>query len=197
MTVEEVVTALCIAPQRSVEDARSLAPAEPGLYSWWAEPRSLPSEVPRDLHPETGLALLYVGIAPASATSRGNIRRRLRIHTRGAIGSSTLRRGLAALLYEDWGWRAIWASTRPGLESRDLAALSEWQAENLAVQWCVCEEPWSVEPAVVAAMAPPMNLEHNRGHAFHATISARRSDFRRAAEAQRDERSPPARRRSR
>lgn len=153
----------------------------------WAEPRSLPPEVPQDLHPETGLALLDVGIAPASATSGGNLARRLRIHTNGAIGSSTLRRGLTALLYEDLGWRAIWASTRPGLESRDLAALSDWQAENLAVQWCVCEEPWSIEPAVIAAMGPSMNLDHNREHAFHATMSARRREFRRAAEAQRDE----------
>jgi hypothetical protein len=87
MTADEVVTALRLTPQRSVEDARSLAPAEPGIYSWWAEPNSLPLDVPQDLHPETGLALLYVGIAPASATSRGSLVRRLRTHTKGAIGS--------------------------------------------------------------------------------------------------------------
>ena len=182
MTVERVVAELRSAPQRSVEEARSLVPAEPGFYSWWAEPTSLPAEVPQDLHPETGRALLYVGIAPASAISKGNLARRLRIHTKGAIGSSTLRRGLAALLYEDCGWRPIWASTRPGLENRDLAALSKWQSENLAVQWCVCEETWVIEPAVIAAMKPPMNLDHNRGHDFYGTMSRRRRAFRRAAE---------------
>jgi hypothetical protein len=187
MTVDEVVAALRLTPQRSVEEARSAAPAEPGFYSWWAEPRSLPPEVPRDLHPGSGRALLYVGIAPSFANSQGNLARRLRIHTKGAIGSSTLRRGLTALLYEDLGWRAIWASTRPGLQSRDLAALSDWQAENLAVQWCVCEEPWTTEPAVIAAMAPPMNLEHNQSHPFHTSMSARRREFRQAAEAQREE----------
>lgn len=187
MTVERVVAELRSAPQRSVEEARSLAPAEPGFYSCWAEPTSLPTEVPRDPHPETGRALLYVGIAPASATSQGNLARCLRIHTKGAIGSSTLRRGLAALLYEDFGWRPIWASTRPGLENRDLAALSEWQSENLAVQWCVCKEPWVIEPAVIAAMKPPINLDHNRGHDFYETMSTRRSAFRRIAEHHRDE----------
>ena len=187
MTVERVVVELRSAPQRSVEEARALAPAEPGFYSWWAEPMSLPAEVPRDLHPETGRALLYVGIAPASATSQGNLARRLRIHTKGAIGSSTLRRGLAALLHKDFGWRPIWASTRPGLENRDLAALSEWQCENLAVQWCQYEEPWVIESAVIAAMKPPMNLDHNRGHDFYPTMSILRSAFRRAAELRRDE----------
>lgn len=186
MTVEEVVAALRAVPQRSVGEARSIAPEEAGFYSWWADPISLPPEVPRDLHPDTGRTLLYVGIAPASRTSKGNLARRLRIHTKGAIGSSTFRRGLAALLYEDFGWRAIWASTRPGLESRDLTALSEWQAENLAVQWCICEEPWTIEPAVIASMAPPMNLDHNDAHPFHAAMSTRRREFRRAAEAQRD-----------
>jgi hypothetical protein len=186
MTVERVVAELRSAPQRSVKEARSLAPAEPGFYSWWADPISLPAEVPRDLHPETGRALLYLGIAPASATSQGALSKRLRIHTSGAIGSSTLRRGLAALLYEVFGWRPIWASTRPGLGNRDLAALSEWQSENLAVQWCVCEEPWTIEPAVIGAMKPPMNLDHNRGHDFYETMSKRRSAFRRAAGRHRD-----------
>lgn len=185
--VDRLVAGLRATPQHSVEEARSEAPAEPGFYAWWAEPICLPPDMPRDLHPETGRALLYVGIAPASAASAGNLARRLRIHTKGAIGSSTLRRGLTALLYEDFGWRPIWASTRPGLESRDLAALSRWQSQNLAVQWCICDQPWMLEATVIGVMRPPMNLDHNRGHAFNETMSARRLAFRRAAERQRDE----------
>lgn len=185
--VAEVVTVLRETPQHSVEVARSEAPTAPGFYAWWAEPGALPPELPRDLHPETGLALLYVGIAPASPTSRSDLSRRLRVHTRGAIGGSTLRRGLAALLYEDFGWRPVWASTRPGLENRNLAALTAWQAENLAVRWSICEEPWKIEPAVIAAMRPPMNLHHNEGHPFRPTMSERRRRFQQAAQLQRDE----------
>lgn len=185
--IEGVIAALRDGPERSVEQARSLAPAEPGLYSWWAEPTSLPPEVPRILNPARRRALLYVGIAPASATSRGSLAKRLRVHTKGAIGSSTFRRGLAALLYEENGWQPIWASTRPGLEGRDLAALSAWQVENLAVRWCTFREPWSIEGAVIAAMAPPMNLKHNPGNPFHPAMSALRQQFRQAAETQRSE----------
>lgn len=187
MTVHQVVTALRAIPQSSIEEAREKGPAEPGFYAWWAKPESLPPGVPLDLHPETGLGLIYVGIAPRSASSNGNLVRRIRIHTRGSIGSSTLRRGLTALLYQDLGWRPIWASTRPGLENIDLEALSEWQVANLVVRWCICEEPWTIEAAVIRAMAPPMNLDHNRDHPFYPTMSRLRRDFKAAAERQRDE----------
>jgi hypothetical protein len=187
MDCREVVAAVRAVPQRSVGEARSIAPEEAGFYSWWADPVSLPPEVPRDLHPDTGRALLYVGISPASPTSKGNLARRLRVHTMGAIGSSTFRRGLAALLYEDFGWRPIWASTRPGLTNRDLTILNDWQAENLAAQWYVCGEPWTIESAVIASMAPPMNLDHNHAHPSYPAMFARRQEFRRAAEVQRDD----------
>lgn len=58
MTIDDVITALRGGPEHSVEEARSLASAEPGLYSWWADPRSLPPEVPRVPHPETRRALI-------------------------------------------------------------------------------------------------------------------------------------------
>jgi hypothetical protein len=185
--VADVVTALREAPQYPVDEALATAPPEPGIYAWWASPDALPREIPVELHQETGLALLYVGTSPDSAGSQGDLSKRIRVHSKRAIGSSTLRRGLAALLYQDFGWRPIWASTRPALESVDLAALAAWQAEHMAVRWCVVQEPWAIEQAVIAAMRPPMNLEHNAAHPFHATMSARRRTFAQAARRQRDE----------
>jgi hypothetical protein len=186
MNAGQIAEALAVLPLPSVAEARSDCPTSPGFYAWWCDVSFLPRGVPEVKHPETGDCLLYVGIAPNSATSSGNLSKRLRQHTKGAIGSSTFRRGLAALLWEGEGWQPIWASTRPGLESKDLAALSEWQAGHLKVRWCEIAEPWTVEAAVIAAMQPPMNLDHNQHHEFHSTMSAARANFKGAAERLRD-----------
>lgn len=186
-TPDPIVAALMKRPQHSVEESRTVAPDEPGFYAWWCDEDALPHSVPLVRHPEDPLGLLYVGIAPDKAGSKGNLAKRLRQHTKGAIGSSTFRLGLAALLWEDEGWQPIWPSTKVALESGDLAALSEWQARHLRVQWAEVDEPWSIEAAVIDALGPPMNRAHNEQHEFYPAMGAARNALRSAARRHREQ----------
>lgn len=58
------------------------------------------------------------------------------------------------------------------------AKLSEWMAENALVAFCVCERPWELEAELISTVCLPLNLDQNRNHAFHSTLTA----LRRAAE---------------
>jgi hypothetical protein len=101
MPPDPIVAALMKQPMHSVEDARAEAPLYSGFYAWCCNGDELPRGVPLVQHPEACLGLLCIGIAPDKAGSESNLRKRLRQHTKGAIGSSTFRFGLAALLFED------------------------------------------------------------------------------------------------
>lgn len=186
MTVDLIVTGLLKVPVHSVEEARTAAPEERGFYAWWCDEDALPHSVPLVRHPELPLGLLYVGIAPDKAGSAGNLAKRLRQHTKGAIGSSTFRLGLASLLWEDEGWQPIWPATKVALENRDLAALTDWQAKNLGVQWAEVDEPWSVEAEVIDCLGPPMNRAHNERHEFYPAMGAARNALRDAARKHRE-----------
>ena len=174
MVPDQTVAELMKLPMHSVDEAREYAPTDPGFYAWWCDVDNLPHSVPVVRHPENGTSLLYVGIAPDKVGSDGNLRKRLRQHTKGAIGSSTFRLGLAALLWEDEGWQPIWPATKVALENDGLAGLSAWQAKHLYVQWCEVEEPWKIEAAVIDALHPPMNRQHNEGAARNALRGAAR-----------------------
>ena len=186
MNARQIVDGLTSMSFHTANEARTDSPEVAGFYAWWCDIGRLPSGVPQLNHPETADSLLYVGIAPESAQSNSNLRKRLRQHTSGAIGSSTLRRGLTALLWEVEGWQPIWASTRPGLEHQDLESLNAWQRENLRVQWVVVDDPWKLEREVIAEMRPPMNLAHNQTHEFHLAMSTARATFKQAAERHRE-----------
>lgn len=67
------------------------------------------------------------------------------------------------------------------MESRDLIALSEWQAKHLRVQWAEVAEPRSLEAAVIDALGPPMNRAHNERHEFYPAMGAARTALRGAA----------------
>jgi hypothetical protein len=175
VTADLIVAALLKVPTHSVEEARTDAPEEPGFYAWWCNEDELPHGVPLVRHPELPLGLLYVGVAPDKDGSANNLRKRLRQHTKGAIGSSTFRFGLAALLFEDMGWLPHWPATKPILENRDLAALSDWQEQNLQVQWVEVNQPWTVEAAVIDALGPAMNRAHNERHEFYPAMGAARN----------------------
>jgi hypothetical protein len=54
---------------------------------------------------------------------------------------------------------------------------------NAAVCWIETTEPWKVETTVIASVCLPLNLDQNRGHPFHAPLSA----IRRAAKRRADE----------
>ena len=62
------------------------------------------------------------------------------------------------------------------------AELSAWMEQNASVCCMETPEPWLVETALLASVNLPLNLDQNRQHAFHSTLSAiRRSAKLRAA----------------
>lgn len=141
------------------------------MYAWWQTSGALPG-VPAEPHPSESLELLYVGIA-------SNLRKRLAKHHRGAIGSSTLRLTLTALLWER-GWRPTWTD-RPKISNENLDALAAWQREHLRVQWVAFPEPGAVERDIVEAMRPPLNRDFNEKHPFHEEVGRTRARLRDAA----------------
>src|ERR1700736_1301980 len=108
---EQIVEALYAVPvapdvSRRAPDEAGL-PERHGFYAWWLVPGSLPG-VPSHPHPrdDVDLDLLYVGIAPNSATSKQTLRSRvLKNHLGGNTGSSTFRFSLAAILMDSENFR--------------------------------------------------------------------------------------------
>jgi hypothetical protein len=161
------------------------APSVPGLYAWWlADLAALPS-VPTSPHPSEPLGLIYVGIAPKDASSAQSIRTRiLEKHLGSALGSSTLRRALAAFLWEPRRWHpCVTPSGKLALPPQESAALTSWMERHLRVAWRAEAEPWNSEPALVAEMGPPLNSDHNRTHPFYPTLRAARARLAAAARA--------------
>lgn len=184
ITSDEVVAGLQRTPLLSIAEMAAALDADGaahGIYAWWLVNTAALPEVPTAPHPSELLGLLYVGIGPASARSKRTLRARFRDHT-SDTGRSTLRRTLAALLYEHERWRPYWTD-RPLLTDLDNDALTSWQAANLRVQWFRMAEPWTVEAAVIRAMRPPLNRAHNQAHPFYEQVGAARKRFREAAEA--------------
>lgn len=177
MDAAAVATALAALPMHAFDDlaVRScrLPPEVHGFYAWWQTPGALPG-VTATPHARADLELLYVGIAPANATSASHLRGRLAKHHRGAIGSSTLRFTLTALLWQGEGWEPTKAS-RPQLDDRDLAGLQRWQREHLSVQWVAIPDPWVLERAVIQDMRPPLNRDHNAQHTEHKRVGLARA----------------------
>lgn len=121
-------------------------PATPGVYAWWRQPSDL----------------VYIGIAPARATSRATLRSRIRQHLHGNISASTLRRSLAALLVTEHEWLPrTTPSGRLWLGECGERALTYWMQRNLLVSWMEHEAPWDVEARVIAEMRPRLNLGEN------------------------------------
>ncbi len=184
MDTAAIVAALQAQPFRSYDDLAAgslIAPRKThGLYAWWQATGALPG-VPGTPHPtDITVELLYVGTAPKDATSKSNLRKRLGNHHRAAIGSSTFRLDLTAFLWQAKGWQPGWTD-RPKLSDADLAALAIWQRHHLQVQWIECPRPWAFEAAVVNAMRPPLNCEHNADHAFYGAVGDARDALRAAA----------------
>jgi hypothetical protein len=83
---------------------RGGAPAVSGFYAWWLADLAALPDVPTSPHPTAQLGLVYLGIAPKDDASAQTIRTRvLEKHLGAALGSSTLRRALAAFLWEPRG----------------------------------------------------------------------------------------------
>jgi hypothetical protein len=167
---------LTIAVLSSTLDAHARAH---GIYSWWLIHRDALPEVRTTAHPSEPVGLLYVGIGPGTSKSRRTLRERFGDHTRDT-GHSTLRRSLAALLFEREGWWPYWTD-RPLLEDEDNDALTDWQTEHLRVQWLQVPTPWDIERDIVHAMRPPLNRTHNRAHPFYKRVGKAREQFAEAA----------------
>jgi hypothetical protein len=183
-TTTLIVAALTSGPQRTVTEAKAPdgIPANPGFYAWWETPNAIPG-MPAPPHPVAPLALLYVGIAPRDEYSSARLRSRLcRQHIGGNVGSSTFRFGLASLLWRHEGWQPrIAPSGKYRLERVHNAELSAWQNAHLRLSWTVIEKPWRLESAVIRAMQPPMNRDHNQAHSFFRAMGQIRDEFRAAA----------------
>jgi len=164
----------------------SLIPAEPGLYAWYF--REIPPGVPTDgccWH--NNLALLYVGISPSRLLTKGkpdeaNLQKRIHIHLRRKAQQSTLRRTLGCLLSQKLG--LCLQKTGSGKKmnfGEGEKKLSEWMADNAFVTWIVQPDPWNWERALIEAARPPLNLDGNSNHPFHAMLTSIKSDCRNAA----------------
>jgi|SRR5579859_1178154 len=158
--------------------SRGGVPPELGLYAWWVRQDSLP-DIPSHPHPvDPRLDLLYLGIAPQAGSSRATLRSRVcHQHLNGNIEGSTLRRSLAALLRDPLSLQPYRRGRKIRLSPLDEAQLTKWQDEHLCLTWAVHPQPWTVEAQLIAALAPPMNLEHNAVHAFYATMKLARAAF--------------------
>jgi len=173
-TAESVVRVLTGAPV-PVGDAEPRVPTGPGLYAWWGAPGVLP-RIAGPSHPSApGQELLYVGIGA------GLRARMVDRHVRGGTGASTLRRSLAALLMDEEGLRTRWTTTRVVLVPEDERRLTDWIRTRLRVTWCEHHDPAGVEPAVIALLKPPLNLDHNAAHAAYGTVKAGRAAWRASA----------------
>jgi hypothetical protein len=169
-------SAVAIADARQ-HPAEGGIPGQPGFYAWWLTDRTALPEVPLAQDGGGPLYLLYVGIAPKSATSVANLRSRvLGQHVGGNLGSSTFRRSLAALLWEREGWTPrMTPSGKLAFSAEDNAALSRWQEHNLRVGWCVADDPWAREAALIGELSPPLNVESNAGHVFEPSMRKARA----------------------
>lgn len=151
-------------------------PRSPGVYAWYFRGLdSVPSSLP--VTPD-GSRLLYVGISPSAPPKNGKalssqtLKSRIRYHFCGNAEGSTLRLTLGCLLAEELGLelRRVGGGKRMTFSAGE-ARLSEWMASNARVAWIVCEEPWKVEEELIAKTDLPLNLDQNRTHGFHPTLS--------------------------
>jgi hypothetical protein len=62
------------------------------------------------------------------------------------------------------------------------AKLSEWVEENAFACWMETPEPWTIETELITSVCLPLNLEQNRNHPFHPTLSELRATAKRQAD---------------
>jgi hypothetical protein len=167
---KQSTTALTAANARRVEREMGSAPPRPGLYAVHA-----PAKVWQELglgKPPDGRPL-YVGKAESSLAGRD-----LGTHfgfagdgrATSVTGGSTLRRSIAAILHDSYGYRGVPRNrsnpshfSNYGLTPARDRELSAWMRERLLLAcWAkpsTCGEPLAtIEQAVFGRMLPPLNL---------------------------------------
>src|SRR4030095_6461328 len=166
----------------SVLKSSSPVPKVAGLYAWFF--REIPPSVPiNDCVVRDCLPLLYVGIAPKRIGSKATLRSRIRQHYTSNAAGSTLRLTLGCLLSDrlDIRLRRVGKKDRLTFGPEGEKKLSDWMATNALTCWVENLHPWDVEGEVIAALRPPLNVEGNAAHPFCVTLSALRSQMKKAA----------------
>lgn len=155
-------------------------PKQRGVYSWYFRnyPKNIPSEGCVHFEDKT---LLYIGIAPSEQnkrTSSSTLFSRIRgQHVKGNARSSTLRRSLGCLLSEQLGIKFEGNDNRrKPFTQESEKKLTEWMLQNALVVWTLHDEPWKLEEEFINKLSPPLNLVHNRHHAFYTVLKAIRSN---------------------
>lgn len=179
--IEDAVAALSRVPEK-LDIAKLKLPNEGGVYAWWVD-RGAMAEVHGSKHPtEVALDLLYIGIAPKGDRSSATLRSRVvGNHMRGNIAASTFRLTLAALLRDELALAPISRAGKLLLPTDQNLRLSQWQQLHLRLTWHQTATPWLLESALIAHLAPPLNLAANKGHSFHASLSKARAALRQLA----------------
>jgi hypothetical protein len=102
-----------------------------------------------------GCVLLYVGIAPGTASESGRssgqtLRDRLRYHFRGNAEGTTLRLSLGCLLAQKLGieLRRVGTGRRMTFGAGEQV-LDEWLGRSARIAWMVCDEPWKTEEYLI------------------------------------------------
>lgn len=165
-----------------LERNNNLPPAVSGIYAWFF--KEIPHSVPIDnCLQRNGMKLLYVGISPSKPGSRETLRSRIRFHYRNHAEGSTLRLTLGCLLESKLKTvlRRVGSGKRMtfGLKKED--DLTIWMANNAFVTWVELDKPWRVEPMLIEALRPPLNIESNNDHPFHSVLKQLRLQARRRA----------------
>lgn len=157
-------------------------PKKSGIYAWYF--KEAPPRVPvYGCHKYQGLTLLYLGISPSRENSKRNLAKRIKEHYRANAYGSTLRRSLGCLLSEtlDIHLQQIGDSGKRIHFGEGESVLSTWMAKNAFVTWVMQEEPWIFEDKIINQLNLPLNLQGNRSHPFHSTLSRIRKECKDAA----------------
>jgi len=163
------------------------APNEPGIYAWYF--RDVPGVPIEECVAHGEMALLYVGIAPTvpprhwrPPSSRRGLFHRIRDHFQRNADCSTLRLTLGCLLSQELSisLRRVGSGRRLTFASGEQR-LSDWMDKNAFVTWIVHREPWVLEEELIRMVSLPLNLDMNRAHPFHKTLSAIRSEAKQLA----------------
>ena len=158
--VERVVALLTDSDR--AEDPRAFptdraAADRPGLYAWWADRSAW--ELLREVGGKEAPRPVYVGQAgaePSTATLESRVKGN---HITGALGSSTFRKTISAILLEPLNLRLQGPDK---LAPEDKKRVSAWIKEHLRVAIV----PWddraslkALEKAVLEKLDPPLNLQ--------------------------------------